>query len=65
MAHADIADTDAVAMTDRLNQALALCDDLVHSTLHLSGFAGVQLGDYRSIVEIEQYAVQRGYPELN
>jgi ABC-type phosphate/phosphonate transport system substrate-binding protein len=65
MAHADIADADTAVMTKGLNQALALCDDVVRSTLHLSGFASVQLDDYRSIIEIEQYAVQRGYPQLN
>jgi ABC-type phosphate/phosphonate transport system substrate-binding protein len=65
MAHADIADADTGAMTNSLNQALALCDDVVRDTLHLNGFARVQLDDYRSIVEIEQYAVQHGYPQLN
>ena len=65
MAHADIADADTGAMIEHLNQALALCDDVVRSTLHLNGFANVQLDDYRSILEIEQYAIQRGYPELN
>jgi hypothetical protein len=52
-------------MIGSLNQALTLCDDLVRDTLHLNGFASVQLDDYRSIVEIEQYAIQRGYPQLN
>ena len=65
MPHAGIVETDTVMMTERLNQALAHCDDVVRSTLHLNGFASVQLDDYRSILEIEQYAIQRGYPELN
>ena len=65
MAHADMAVADTETMIKRLNQALALCDDGVRDTLHLSGFASVHLDDYRSIVEIEQYAVQRGYPEIN
>ena len=65
MTHADLADADTGAMTEGLNQALALCDDVVRSTLHLNGFASVQLDDYRNILEIEQYAIQRGYPELN
>ena len=65
MAHADIAVADTGAMIEHLNQALASCDDVVRSTLHLNGFASVQLDDYRSILEIEQYAVQRGYPEIN
>ena len=65
MTHADIADTDTETMIERLNQALALCDDVVRDTLHLSGFAAVQLDDYLNIVEIEQYAIQRGYPKIN
>ena len=65
IADANIAGTTNGAMIEHLNQALALCDDQVRSTLHLDGFASVQLDDYRSIVEIEQYAVRRGYPQLN
>ena len=65
MTHADIASSDTAAMIESLNQALELCDDLVRDTLHLNGFASVQLDDYRSIVEIEQYAIRCGYPELN
>jgi len=37
----------------------------VRDTLHLSGFAAEQLDDYLNIVEIEQYAIQRGYPKIN
>jgi hypothetical protein len=65
MPHANIAGTTNGAMIDHLNQALALCDDQVRSTLHLDGFASIQLDDYRSILEVEQYAVRRGYPLLN
>jgi ABC-type phosphate/phosphonate transport system substrate-binding protein len=65
MTHADMAVADTETMIKRLNQALALCDGVVRDTLHLSGFASVQLDDYRRIVEIEQYAIQRGYPQLN
>ena len=65
MTHADIAARDTGAMIENLNQALELCDDVVRDTLHLTGFAAVQLDDYRSIVEIEQYAVKRGYPILS
>ena len=65
MAHAEIASADTGAMIKALNQALAQCDDGVRDTLHLTGFASVQLDDYRSIIEIEQYAIRRGYPEIN
>jgi ABC-type phosphate/phosphonate transport system substrate-binding protein len=65
LAHADIATTDTGVVIERLNQSLAKCDGVVRDTLHLNGFAGIQLDDYRSIVEIEQYAVNQGYPLLN
>ena len=65
MSHADMAEADTGEMTEGLNQALTHCDDQVRSTLHLDGFASIQLDDYRSILEVEQYAIQRGYPELN
>jgi ABC-type phosphate/phosphonate transport system substrate-binding protein len=65
MAHAEFANIDTGEMIDALNRALAQCDNVVRDTLHLDGFASVHLDDYRSIVEIEQYAIQRGYPQLN
>jgi ABC-type phosphate/phosphonate transport system substrate-binding protein len=65
MTHADMAASDTGTMIGNLNQALELCDDVVRDTLHLTGFAGVRLDDYSSIVEIEQYAIERGYPILS
>jgi len=59
MSHRDIVNADIAAMTEHLNRALELCDDTVRSTLHLNGFARVQLDDYRSILEVEQYAIER------
>lgn len=64
MPHALLADTDAGALVGRLEQALAAEAEAVRGTLHLAGFDAVTLDDYRGIVEIEQYAVGRGYPEL-
>jgi len=64
MPHADLARGDTPVMTERLNRALALCDNTVADTLHLRGFASVGLDDYQGILEVEQFAVERGYPEL-
>lgn len=57
--------TDSGELTAMLNEALAGCTGEVADTLHLSGFAEVTLDDYRSILELEQYAVERGYPQLS
>jgi len=62
--HADLIDVDTTEMTERLNQALALCDAAVYETLQLTGFASVGLEDYRSILEVERFAVEHGYPVL-
>ena len=55
---------DTAAISHCLNRALASADDTVRQILHLTGFAEVTLDDYASILEVEQYAVERGYPEL-
>jgi ABC-type phosphate/phosphonate transport system substrate-binding protein len=59
-----IADNDTGAIVNRLNQALAACDGVVRATLHLTGFTGVRLQDYHDVVEAEQFAIDRAYPEL-
>jgi ABC-type phosphate/phosphonate transport system substrate-binding protein len=64
MAHATFSETDTQGVTDCLNHALATCDDQVESVLHLNGFSEVTLDDYASILEVEQYAVDRRYAEL-
>jgi ABC-type phosphate/phosphonate transport system substrate-binding protein len=64
MSHARLAETDIGMLTASLNEALSVCGDEVTGTLHLTGFAEVTLDDYRSILEVEQYAVERGYPTL-
>jgi hypothetical protein len=57
--------TDIPVLIEYLNRALAACNDDIRNVLHLNGFAPVQLTDYQSIVEIEEYAVARGYPQLD
>ena len=53
------------ALTASLNEALAACPRGVVDTLHLSGFAEVTLEDYQGIVEVEEFSIARGYPQLN
>ena len=65
MSNAALAVTDIPVLIECLNRALAACCDKVRDILHLTSFAPVQMADYQSIVEIEEYAVARGYPELN
>ena len=65
MSNSDMVNADTGLMTENLNRALDSCNDAVRSTLHLNGFVGVQLDDYQSILEVEQFAIERGYPELN
>jgi ABC-type phosphate/phosphonate transport system substrate-binding protein len=64
MSHAALAETDSGRLVASLNEALATCGGEVAGTLHLAGFAEATLDDYRSILEVEQYAVERGYPAL-
>ena len=65
MPHSLVEVTDTAALIGYLNQALEACDRSVKATLHLTGFASVEMDEYRSILEVESYAVERGYPELN
>ena len=48
-----------------LNQGLAGVPSAVRKTLHLDRFESVALNDYRSIVELENFAFESGYAELN
>ena len=48
-----------------LNQALIETPRKVSEKLHLNRFEAVSLEDYRSIVELEEFAVKAGYPQLN
>ena len=48
----------------QLVAALDACAPAVTDCLHLRGFDSVTIDDYRSIVEIEQQAIDRGYPRL-
>lgn len=64
MAHARVAASDTRILIAQLQQALASCPTETSATLHLAGFAEVRLDDYQAILDIEGYAVERGYAEL-
>lgn len=64
MRHRDLAAVDADKMIAQLNQALAESPDTVRTTLHLSGFTAVKLADYQNVIDVEQFALDRGYPAL-
>ena len=57
--------TDTRQIIERLNLALESSGDAVRERLHLREFAAVDLGDYQGILEIENFAIEQGYPELN
>ncbi len=57
-------DVDTGQMIADLNQALVSASDRVRRRLHLREFAAVSLADYQGIVEIENFAIERGYPKL-
>jgi ABC-type phosphate/phosphonate transport system substrate-binding protein len=65
MPHSLIASTDTAVLIGRLNHALDACDSSVRQTLHLTGFTPVQMDEYQGILEVENYAVEHAYPELN
>lgn len=48
-----------------LNQALAQLPVELRKKLHLARFESVGLDDYQSILELEKFAIEAGYPELN
>jgi len=60
-----LAGMDTVRIFERLNQALDSSGEAVRKRLHLREFAAVELDDYQGILEIEDFAIAQGYPELN
>jgi len=48
-----------------LDRALTGLPAEMRRTLHLEGFAAAAIDDYAGIVELENFAVEAGYPELN
>jgi hypothetical protein len=55
---------DAATWTARLNQALAQVSESARRRLHLVGFEPAVLADYEEIVDLENRAIETGYPRL-
>jgi ABC-type phosphate/phosphonate transport system substrate-binding protein len=60
-----IRDADLELLVDNLNQALANTPETIRNRLHLLRFEPVVLEDYQSIVDLETFAIDSGYPHLN
>ena len=60
-----IRDADLGLLVDNLNQALANTSETIRNRLHLLRFEPVVLEDYQSIVDLETFAIDSGYPHLN
>jgi len=59
-----IRDTDLGLLIDNLNQALAHTPETIRNRLHLLRFDPVVLEDYQPIVDLENSAIDAGYPRL-
>lgn len=58
-------DEQCAAFTEAFNQALIALPSGYRDRLHLVGFETVQIDAYQGILELEKFAVEAGYPELN
>ena len=56
---------DHESILQQLNKALAVCSPVVREILPIKKFLPVSLRDYDSILEIEQQAINLGYPILS
>lgn len=61
----NIRDADLELLVDNLNQALANTPETIRNRLHLLRFEPVVLEDYQSIVDLETFAIDSGYPHLS
>jgi len=63
--HGRYSPSRAEAWIAALGEALAGLPAEPRRTLHLQGFESVNIGQYDSILELERFAVECGYPELD
>lgn len=63
--NANLAATDTREILMTLNKALDQADPWIRQRLHLSHFESVDFDDYQGILEVEAFAMNAGYPELN
>ncbi len=60
----EVSRSDTSAYIDKLNQALQLASVEVRQQLHLSHFATIGLADYQCILDVRDFAIDAGYPDL-
>jgi ABC-type phosphate/phosphonate transport system substrate-binding protein len=65
MPNANLPSTDNQKILVALNKALQQLNPRIRQRLHLSHFARVSFADYESILEVESFAIDASYPELN
>ena len=65
MPSANLPSTDTRKILAALNKALKQVNPRIPQRLHLSHFARVSFADYEAILEVESFAIDAGYPELN
>lgn len=63
--NANLSSIDTEQILVKLNQTLNQVDPQIRQQLHLSHFAPVSFNDYQSILDVESFAINAGYPELN
>jgi ABC-type phosphate/phosphonate transport system substrate-binding protein len=63
--NANLPSTDTQQILVALNKALKQVNPLLRQQLHLSHFASASFDDYQGILEVESFAIDAGYPELN
>ena len=59
-----ISSGDSPEYIDKLNQALEQAPAEVRQRLHLSHFEAIDIEDYQCIVEVRNFAIDAGYPDL-
>ena len=59
-----IGNADLELLVEKMNQALADTPETIRNRLHLHGFEPVTLEDYQPIIELENFAIDSGYPRL-
>jgi ABC-type phosphate/phosphonate transport system substrate-binding protein len=62
--NANLPSTDTQQILVALNKALNQVNPQLRQQLHLSHFASASFDDYQSILEVESFALDAGYPEL-
>jgi hypothetical protein len=62
--NSDFSSDDTPEYIDKLNQALEQAPVEVRQRLHLDHFEAIGIEDYQCIVDVRNFAIAAGYPEL-